>query len=100
MSTNITYEEGPFDPGAAAATGSEVQSAALRMDERALSVLERYWQALITRRLLIASIILLSMAVGVIAYLMATPQYQATSRIEITRVQTKVTNVQGIDTED
>src|ERR1044072_544859 len=95
---NIMYEEAPFDPGAPVA---DVPAArALRFDERALSLFERYLQAVITRRLMILGILLVSLSAGVIAYLMTTPQYRATSRVEITRAQPKVTNVEGLEMEE
>lgn len=98
MNTSITYEEVPFDPAATAAESSLAR--ARRIDERALSLAERYLQAVINRRLMILGIVLLSMIVGVIAYLMATPQYRATARLEIARTQPKVLSVQGVEVED
>ncbi|MEV5712218.1 GumC family protein, partial [Actinoallomurus sp. NPDC052274] len=41
-----------------------------------------------------------SLVAGVIVTLLSTPQFRATSRIEISREQKKVTNVQGLDSEE
>ena len=49
---------------------------------------------------MIAGIILAALVLGLIATLLATPQYTAASRIEISRDQKKVTNVQGIEAAD
>ena len=67
-------------------------------DERSLPpVLLRYWVAAQRWRWLIAGIITAALAAAVILTLLATPLYVATSRIEISREQKNVTNIQGLD---
>ncbi|PZU77926.1 MAG: exopolysaccharide biosynthesis protein, partial [Sphingomonas sp.] len=46
---------------------------------------------------MIAGIIVAALAIGLLATLLATPQYSATARIEISRDQKKVTNVEGLE---
>ncbi|MET0246921.1 MAG: polysaccharide biosynthesis tyrosine autokinase, partial [Sphingomonas sp.] len=102
MTTNLTYEEAPFDPAATsvAAAAAPEKPAGQRLDERAVSAIERYWRAMLNRRLLILAVLLASMTVGVITYLMATPLYTTTARIEIQRSQAKVVNMGGLELED
>ncbi|MFM2410790.1 MAG: hypothetical protein RL481_1618, partial [Pseudomonadota bacterium] len=63
-------------------------------------VLLQYWQVVLRWKWIISGIIILALALGLVATLLATPQYVATSRIEISREQKKVTNVEGVDSQD
>lgn len=60
-------------------------------------LLLQYLQLLIRWRWVIFSIMLLSVIAGVFVTLMMTPQYTATTRLEISREQKKITNVQGVE---
>jgi polysaccharide biosynthesis transport protein len=60
-------------------------------------ILLQYWQVVLRWKWVIAGIILAAMVLGLVATLLATPQYTAASRIEISRDQKKVTNVEGIE---
>ena len=60
-------------------------------------ILLQYWQVVLRWKWVIIGIILAAMAIGLVATLLATPKYTATSRIEISREQKKVTNVEGLE---
>lgn len=57
----------------------------------------QYWQVAIRWKWLIAVILICSLALGLVATLLMTPQYSSTARIEISRVQKNVTNVETVD---
>lgn len=61
---------------------------------------ERVWQTVKNNKLLIAALVTISLVVGVVATLLMTPKYQASARIEISRVQGNVTAVEGVETQD
>lgn len=63
-------------------------------------IVEQYWQALRTHKWLVAGIIAGCLALGLILTLLMTPKYTATSRIEISRQQENVTNVEGLEDKD
>jgi polysaccharide biosynthesis transport protein len=62
--------------------------------ERGLAppVLLQYWQVVLRWKWLIAGITIASLTLGLVATLLTTPQYTATSRIEISRAQKNVTS--------
>jgi polysaccharide biosynthesis transport protein len=60
----------------------------------------QYWQVVLRWKWVILGIVIGALSVGLVATLLATPQYTATSRIEISRDQKKVTNVEGIESSD
>ena len=60
-------------------------------------LLLEYWQIVMRWKWLIAAIIGASVVVGLILSLLMTPQYSAKVRIEISREQKNVTNVQGLE---
>lgn len=62
--------------------------------------LEQYWQAVRNHWTVVSAIIALCLILAIIATLLMTPQYAAASRIEISRSQDNVTNVQGAQTDD
>jgi uncharacterized protein involved in exopolysaccharide biosynthesis len=59
-------------------------------------MLEQVWRAVVANKLVIAAIIVVCLALGIIATMLATPQYTAISRIEISRQQDNVTNVESL----
>ncbi|WP_255265907.1 Wzz/FepE/Etk N-terminal domain-containing protein, partial [Sphingopyxis terrae] len=59
-----------------------------------------YWNALKRHIWLAAAIVAVTVVIGTIITLLMTPQYMATSRIEIAREQANVTNVEGLKRED
>lgn len=61
-----------------------------------LPALLEIWRIARRRRWLIAGIVALFVIGGLIVTLMMAPEYTATARIEISREQKKVTNVQGV----
>jgi len=63
-------------------------------------LLVQSWHIALRWRWLILGIILGTIVVGLIVSLLATPQYTATVRIEISREQKNVTNVAGLDSQD
>ncbi len=63
-------------------------------------VLLQYWQAILRHKIAIIVIIITAVILSVITTLLMTPHYTATSRIEINRTQDKVTNVEGVKSDD
>lgn len=66
----------------------------------AVPVAERVWQTVKNNKLLIAALVAASLVIGVLATLLMTPKYQASARIEISRVEANVTAVEGVETQD
>lgn len=62
--------------------------------------IERIWVAIRNNRLLIAGLLLASLAIGLFATLLMTPQYQAAARVEISRIDGNVAAVQGAEAQD
>ena len=60
-------------------------------------VFEQIWRAIVSNRLIIAAIIVVCLALGFITTILATPHYTAVSRIEISRQQDNVTNVETLE---
>ena len=60
-------------------------------------LLLQYWHAVLRHKIAIAIIVILCLLAGVVATLLMTPYYTATSRIEISREQENVTNVKGLE---
>lgn len=73
---------------------------AFRLRDRAIPVVEYYWQVARTNRLLIGAIVVGTLVLGVLATLLATPEYRATARIEISRADENVTDVETVATDD
>ncbi len=71
-----------------------------RLRDRAIPVVEYYWQVAKNNRLLIALIVAGALVLGLLFTLLATPEYRATNRIEISRADENVTNVQGVEDDD
>ncbi|QTD54844.1 GumC family protein [Parasphingorhabdus cellanae] len=68
--------------------------------EQVTPILLQYWQAAHRYKLAIAIIVAACMALGIIVTLLMTPYYNSISRIEISRDQDKVTNVEGLQADD
>ena len=60
-------------------------------------ILLEYWQIVLRWKWLIAAIIGASVIAGLILSLLMTPQYSSRARVEISREQKNVTNVQGLE---
>ena len=63
-------------------------------------ILLQYWQAVQLHKIPIAVILAACVALGIIATLLMTPLYTSEARIEISRKQDKVTNVEGLTASD
>ena len=63
-------------------------------------ILIHYWQAVLRHRIAIATILAVCVAAGVIITLLMTPYFTSTARIEISREQENVTNVEGVTGSD
>ena len=63
-------------------------------------ILEQYWHAVLRRKIAIAAILAVCVALGIIITLLMTPYFTSTSRIEISREQDNVTNVKGVASPD
>ena len=59
-----------------------------------------YWHVITRWKWIILGIIGVALAVGLVTTLLMTPRYTANSRIEISREQKNVTNVQGLESAD
>lgn len=60
-------------------------------------LLLQYWQTILRWKWVILGIILSCLTAGLIATMLMTPQYTAQTRIEITREQKNITNVEGLE---
>lgn len=63
-------------------------------------MLVQYWHAVLRHKVAIAAIIAFCVALGFIVTLLMTPYFTSTARIEISREQDKVTNVEGVTGSD
>jgi len=61
---------------------------------------ERLWQLAKNYKFLILGLLVGSLLIGLLATFLATPKYQSTVRVEISRVDGNVTSVEGVATED
>ena len=66
----------------------------------AAPLLLQYWNVALRWKWIILGIIAASLIGGLILTLMMTPQYTATSRIEISREEKNITKVEGVDSSD
>lgn len=66
----------------------------------AVPAAERIWQIVNNNKLLIVGIVMAILIIGVVATLLMTPKYEAGARIEISRIETNVTAVEGVETQD
>ena len=63
-------------------------------------VLLQIWQAVQRWKWVMGGIVVVTLALGFVATLLTTPKYTASTRIEISREQKRVTNVEGLESED
>lgn len=91
MSELNPYAARPLDQGA---------EAGFRLRDRAVPVVEYYWQVAKNNRVLIGAILVLALALGVLATMLATPQYHATTRVEISRADENITNVEAVEADE
>jgi capsular exopolysaccharide synthesis family protein len=63
-------------------------------------ILLQYWQVALRWKWIIAGIILGCVAAGLIITLLITPKYAAVARIEISRDQKRITNVEGVESQE
>ena len=62
-------------------------------------VLLQYWQVVLRWKWVMIAIIAIALVAGLLATLLATPQYTATVRLEISREFKNVTKVEGLESE-
>ena len=67
---------------------------------RDVPMIREYLIILGRRKWIILAIVAISLLVGLVATLLMTPQFTAASRIEISRQQQRVTNVEGLEQSD
>jgi len=65
-----------------------------------IPMFEQIWNAVLNHKLVILAIIAGCIILGLLVTLLTTPQYTASSRIEISRKQDNVTNVEGLQSDD
>lgn len=63
-------------------------------------IIQQYWQLVLRWKWVILAIIASSLVVGLVSTLLTTPEYTATSRIEISREQDKVTKLEAVASSD
>lgn len=64
------------------------------------AILEQFWQAVLRHKIAIAAILAACIVFGIIVTLLMTPYFTSTARIEISREQDNVTNVEGVNSSD
>ena len=62
-------------------------------------LLLQYWLIVVRRRWLVLGIMVAAMVAAVVVTLLVTPQYTAQARLEISREQQRITNVEGLQPE-
>lgn len=60
---------------------------------------EKYFDIVRANKFIAAGVLALALAIGLAATLLATPQYRATARVEISQAEQNVTNVEGLQNE-
>ena len=70
-----------------------------RLGAAALTSFERAWRTIVNRRYLILGIVAAAIVLGFLITLTVTPRYTATTRIEISREQDKVANVEKVQSD-
>ena len=70
-----------------------------RLGAAALTGFERVWRTVVNRRYLILGIVAAAIVLGVLITLTVTPRYTATTRIEISREQDKVADVEKVQSD-
>lgn len=63
-------------------------------------ILLQYWHAVLRNRWLLAGIVLIAAIVGLVSTLLMTPEFTATSRVDISRQQQNVTEVESVEAAD
>lgn len=61
-----------------------------------IPVLRQYWRMIVRRRFVIGGAVLVTLLLGLLITLLMTPQYTATTTIEIARESNKITDIQGV----
>jgi len=92
MATQIDQGAGSESPGYDLADESERSFG--------IPMFEQIWNAVLNHKLVILAIIAGCIILGLLVTLLTTPQYTASSRIEISRKQDNVTNVEGLQSDD
>lgn len=75
-------------------------SAGLAFEANSTPALLQNWQVVLRWKWIIISIVIAALGVGVLATLLMTPKYTATTRVEISREQKNITKVDGVDPTD
>ena len=70
-----------------------------RLGNAALTSLERVWRTMVNRRYIILGIVAAAIVLGFLITLTVTPLYTATTRIEISREQDKVADVERVQSD-
>ena len=63
-------------------------------------LLVQYWRLVLRYKWLIVAIVIGALIAGLVATLLARPQFSATARVEISRQSANVTNVEGLDSNE
>ena len=87
------------DTSGASANNSALNSA-LNEEASGASLLEQSWLALMRHKVLIAIVAISAIILGLVITLLMQPMFTATSRIEISREEDNVTNVEGVESSE
>lgn len=88
-----------FQPSRSARDELELQVGA-QNQSMAAPVLVQYWLAVLRWKWVILAAVFASLVIGLVLTLLATPQYTATSRIEISREDKRITSVEAVESID
>ena len=102
-SRHVTFYVGRFmelNPASANVMDYSAENAATRAHIWETPALLNYWRSLQRNKWIVAAIVVASIAAALVLTLLATPLYSATTRLEISRQQENVTNVEGLQKEE
>lgn len=90
--TTMEFQDGPWQPATNSTNGYE------RLQSR-MPILLQYWNAVWRHRIMVLVTIAICLVAGAVLTAFATPQFSATTEIEIAREQDRVTNVDGLQSD-
>ncbi len=77
--------------------GDNDEFEAVNSDFLSIHDLERFWQQALNLRYVILGVIVISLIIGLVVTLLQTPLYRSTARIEISQIESDVTNIGDVE---
>ncbi|MFT5329568.1 MAG: succinoglycan biosynthesis transport protein ExoP [Parasphingorhabdus sp.] len=77
--------------------GDNDEFEAVNSDFLSIHDLERFWQQALNLRYVILGVIVFSLIIGLVVTLLQTPLYRSTARIEISQIESDVTNIGDVE---